>query len=147
MGLPEGRRVRVLVVTDQPTATTALLDAIRDRRARGPARFRVVVPNPAAAELHPLHPERHDKVEEAEMVLLRALPQIEEAAEGHVIGSVSVRHDPMDAVEETLANEPIDEIILSVAGHELARWLHQDLPRRLRHLGLPITSVDDDHHG
>ena len=58
-----------------------------------------------------------------------------------VIGSVSIRHDPMDAVEETLHNEPVDEIIVSVAPHGVARWLHQDLPHRLQHFGLPITSV------
>ena len=72
------------------------------------------MPNPARAELHLLHPERHDKAEEAEQVLRAMLPDLEQAAGGRVIGSVSVRHDPMDAIEETLFTEPIDEIILDV---------------------------------
>lgn len=135
------RRARVLVIADKTADTPELLAAIRARRDRGPAQFRVVIPNPAAAELHLLHPERHDKTEEAELALLQALPTFEEAAGGRVIGSVSVRHDPMDAIEEILLGEPIDEIILSVTARGLSRWLHQDLQHRLRHFGLCVTTV------
>lgn len=136
------RKARILVITDRTAATPELLAAIRARAERGPAQFRVVVPNPAAAELHLLHPERHVKAMEAEVVLLHALPQIQDAAGSHVIGTVSVRHDPMDAIEEILHSEPVDEIILSVVRHGLSRWLHQDLSHRLAHFGLPITSVE-----
>lgn len=135
-------RARILVVADKSAATPELLAAIRARRDRGPTQFRVVVPNPAAAELHLLHPERHEKAEEAELVLLRALPAIEDAAGGRVIGSVSVRHDPMDAIEGILFSEPVDEIILSVTARGLSRLLHQDLKHRLRHFGLPVTTVE-----
>ena len=136
------RKARILVIADKTAATPPLLAAIRSRRERGPAQFRVVVPNPAAAELHLLHPERHHRAEEAELVLLHALPAIEDAAGGRVIGSVSIRHDPMDAIEEILFSEPVDEIILSVVGHGLSRWLHQDLQHRLQHFGLPVTTVE-----
>lgn len=134
--------VRILVITDRADATPELLAAIRDRAQRGPAQFRLVVPNPAAAELHLLHPERHDKAAEAETVLAQALPAIEQAAGGTVIGSVSIRHDPMDAIEQTLNDEPINEIMLSQAPHGLEKWLHVDLAHRLAHLGLPVTTVD-----
>ncbi len=136
------RNTRVLIVMDRTAATAPLIDAVRARAERRPVQFRVVVPNPAAAELHLLHPDRHVKATEAELVLLESLPTIQEAAGGHVIGSVSIRHDPMDAVEEILFSEPVDEIIVSVAGHGLSRWLHQDLPHRLAHFGLPVTAVD-----
>src|SRR5690349_6190477 len=98
---------RVLVVTDAPEPSDALLEAIRGRAARSAARFRVVVPNPARAELHLLHPERHDRAVEAEEVLRHALPVLEDAAGGHVIGSVSVQHDPMDAIESVMHAEPV----------------------------------------
>jgi hypothetical protein len=74
-------------------------------------------------------------------VLHRANGVLEEAAGGRVIGSVSVRHDPMDAVEEVLFSEPIDEIMLHLAPHGLSTRLHQDLQHRLQHFGLPILVV------
>ncbi|MBW8752232.1 MAG: hypothetical protein JF565_12530, partial [Propionibacteriales bacterium] len=135
------RTKRALVVTDHADPTPELLAAIRHRAETGDVQFRVIVLNPARAEIHLLHPERHDKAREAEQTLLRALPTLEATAGGPVIGSVSVRNDPMDAVEETLFNEPIDEIILSVPTHHLASVLHQDLQHRLQHFGLPITNV------
>lgn len=139
MDLP--RITRILILTDVAEPSPGLVDAIRHRHERGPAQFRVVVPNPARAELHLLHPERHDRAHEAEAVLRRALPALEAAAGGSVIGSVSVRHDPMDAVEEVLFSEPVDEIILHLAPHGLAHRLHQDLANRLQHFGLPIQVV------
>ena len=137
------RPARVLVVTDRTAATPALLDAIRSRARRGPATFRVLVPNPAPAEWHPFHPQRHDKVDAAERVLMRALLDIQDAADDAVRGRVSIRHDPMAAIEEMLHDEPFDEIILSVAPPGLERWLHLDLGHRLSHLGLPVTTVTE----
>lgn len=139
--MDEPRVTRILIMTDVAEPSPDLLDALRHRHERGPAQFRVVVPNPARAELHPLHPERHERAREAETVLRQALPALEAAAGGPVIGSVSVRHDPMDAVEETLFAEPIDEIMLHLAPHGLAHRLHQDLSDRLQHFGLPIQVV------
>ncbi|MCW2751271.1 MAG: hypothetical protein JWR83_2381 [Aeromicrobium sp.] len=136
------RNTRVLIITDKTATTPELIEAIRTRAERPPVQFRMVIPNPAAAELHLLHPERHTKATEAEIVLLESLPAIQEAAGRHVIGSVSIRHDPMDAVEEILFSEPVDEIIVSVANHSLSRWIHQDLAHRLEHFGLPITVVE-----
>jgi hypothetical protein len=136
------RALRVLVVTDHARPSATLLAAIRRRAAQGRVRFRVVVPNPARAEVHLLHPDRHEKAHEAEQVLREALPELEAVAGGTVIGSVSVLHDPMDAIEHTMLSEPIDEIMIAVAQHGLARRIHQDLPHRLSHLGLPVEVVE-----
>lgn len=127
---------RVMVVTDRAQAGADLLDVLRERAARGPVKFRVLVPNPASAEWHPFHPERHDKVDEAERVLMRALPAIQDAVDDAVRGRVSVRHDPMTAIEEMLHDEPFDEIILALSSKHLDR-----LARRVKHLGLPVTTV------
>jgi hypothetical protein len=134
----------MLVVTDHAEPSEALLEAISRRAESGRVQFRVVVPNPARAELHLLHPERHDKAQAAEQVLHEALPELERAAGGRVIGTVSVRNDPMDAIEEVIFSEPIDEIMLSVAPHGLSTRLHQDLQHRLAHFGLPVTVVAAD---
>jgi hypothetical protein len=133
----------VLVVAHRTAATPALLDTIRERAARGPARFHLLVPNPFLADWHPVHTDRHEKehITQAEHVLALALPLYEEAAGGPVDGSVSIRHDPMDAIEETVRDANFDEIILSTLPHSVSRWLHVDLPRRVGHLGLPVTTV------
>jgi hypothetical protein len=136
-----GSTHRVLVVTDAAEPTKSLRDAIRHRAESGDAQFRLVVLNPARAEVHPLHPERRDRAAEAEVTLRSALPRLELAAHAPVIGSVSVRHDPMDAIEEVLFNEPVDEIMLDVPPHRLSSWLHQDLEHRLAHFKIPVTTI------
>jgi hypothetical protein len=140
------RSTRILVVTDHAEPAPSLLQAMGQRSEVTDVQFRVVVPNPARAELHLLHPERHDKAAEAEQVLHEALFALELVAGGRVLGSVSVRHDPMDAIEDVLFSEPIDEIILSVAPHGLATRLHQDLAHRLKHFGIPVTEIPHDTH-
>jgi hypothetical protein len=132
---------RILVLTESSAITPALTNAVRERAEQGPAQFRLVVPNPAPAEWNLVHPERHRLAEEAERVLEEALPALEEAAGHSIIGSVSIRHDPMDAIEERLYDEPFDEIIIVTRPHDLQRRLHVDLPHRLAHFGLPVTSV------
>ena len=135
------RPVRVLVVTDHSDATPEVLQAIRDRVAQGPVQFRVLVPNPAHAEAHLRHPEVPELATAAEHVLHSSLAALEQAAGGRVIGSVSIRNDPYDAVEETLLDEPIDEFIVALHPHGLTRALHLDLPHRLAHFRLPVTVV------
>ncbi len=139
--MSESRTHRVLVVTDTAEPSPSLRNAIRHRAETGDVRFRLIVLNPARAELHLLHPERHDKAAEAEGVLRSALPQLELAAHAPVIGSVSVRHDPMDAIEEILFGEPVDEIILDVPPHHFSSWLHQDLQHRLAHFDTPVLTI------
>src|ERR1700710_3039993 len=91
----------VLVVAHKTAATRALHDAVADRAARGPADFHLLVPNPGLGGWRPSE-SRHPDVSEGEQVLALALPLIEDAAGARVTGSVSKRHDPMDAIEEAL---------------------------------------------
>ena len=142
--MSEIRTQRVLVVTDTAEPTKSLRDALRHRAENGDVQFRLIVLNPARAELHPLHPERHEKATAAETALRSALPQLERAVHAPVIGSVSVRHDPMDAIEETIFSEPVDEIILDVPPHHVSSWLHQDLAHRLAHFGIPVVTIRHD---
>ena len=132
----------VLVVTDRIAVSPELCDAIRARAAEVPIQVRLLVPNPAPAEWHPRHPERHVKAAAAQSVLAQTLPAIEDAAGVNVDGFVSTRHDPMDAIEEVLHDEQIDELIIATTPHHIEGWLHVDLPHRAAHLGLPVTAVD-----
>ena len=130
----------VLVVAHRTAATPALLAAIRARAAAAPAGFHLLVPNPAGhAEV--TEAEREKAHLEGEHVLALALPLIDEAGGNHATGSVSIRHDPMDAIEETLHDGDFHEIVLSTLPRSVSRWLHVDLPSRVDHLGLPVTTV------
>jgi hypothetical protein len=135
----------VLVVAHKTAATPALLDAIRDRAGRSPARFHLLVPNPAHGGWRPGEVE-HPNVSEGEQVLALALPLIEQAAGSRPDGTVSPRHDPMDAIEEALHDGDFDEIILSTLPRGVSRWLHIDLPHRVSHIGLPVTTVIAQEH-
>ncbi len=135
-----GPAAQVLVVAHKTAATPALLDAIRARATRGRAEFHLLVPNPSGhAELTDEERARHHT--EGENVLALALPLIDEASGGAADGTVSIRHDPMDAIEEHIRDGEYDEIILSTLPRNVSRWLHVDLPGRVAHLGLPVTTV------
>ena len=138
--MEDSSTARVLVVAHKTAATPALMDAVRERAARGPARFYLLVPNPHHPSWRPAEVS-HPNVSEGEQVLALALPLIEEASGSPAEGSVSPRNDPMDAIEETLHDEDFDEIILSTLPRAVSRWLHLDLPHRVAHLGLPLTTV------
>src|SRR5204863_2278563 len=58
-----------------------------------------------------------------------------------VDGFGSPRHDPMDAIEEVLHEERVDELIIATTPHHIGGWLHVDLPHRAAHLGLPVTAL------
>jgi len=130
----------VLVVAGWTAATPAVLAAVRERAARGSASFHLLVPNPSDhGEITDSERRRHH--EEGERVLALALPLLQEAAGGPVEGSVSIRHDAMDAVEETLRDGDFHEIMVATMPRHVSHWLHMDLPRRLAHTGLPVTTV------
>jgi uncharacterized membrane-anchored protein len=132
---------QVLIVANKTAATPALLNAVARRATESPASFHLLVPNGALhAEITDEERRRHHR--QAEQTLALALPLVEEAAGGRrVTGSISVRHDPFDAVEETLHDGEFQEIILSTLPRHVSDWLHSDLPARLRHLGLPLTTI------
>jgi hypothetical protein len=115
----------VLIVANKTAATQALLDVIIERVERGPVYFHLLVPRTPGGHA----------------VVARAVPLIEEAAHRPVTGAVSRREDPMDAIEEAVHDGDFDEIILSTLPPSISRWLRMDLPSRVAHLGLPLTTV------
>jgi uncharacterized membrane-anchored protein len=131
---------QVLVVANKTAAAPPLLEAVRARATRSPATFHLLVPNAAPhAEITDAERRRHHTA--AEHVLELAVPLLEQAAGGRVEGSTSSRHDPMDAIEEALHDGTFHEVILSTLPHHISTWLKSDLPRRVAHLGIPVTTV------
>jgi len=121
---------RILIVAYRTAATSALLEAVRDRAARGPVRFTLLVPRPY------WDPD----TEEAALTLELALPLLDQAADEHVEGLVGVP-DPFLAVQDALSREPFDEVIISTLPARVSHWLRRDLPSRVEQLGLPVTVV------
>jgi len=121
---------RVLIVANRTAATPALLAEVRDRAARGPCRFTLLVPRPF------WDPD----TEESAITLELAIPLLEEAAGERVEGIVGDT-DPFVAVQEALERGRFDEIIVSTLPTHVSHWLRLDLPARVKRLGLPVTVV------
>lgn len=130
---------RVLVVAHKTAATPALLDAIRERAARGPAAFTLLVPNSAHGLHKVVDAEDHDAAE-AEQVLARALPLLSQAAGSQVEGMIG-DPSPMDAIHDAVNVHGFDEIIISTLPTKVSKWLRLDLASKIAGLGLPVTTV------
>jgi hypothetical protein len=130
---------RILVVAHRTAATPALIDAVRERAARGPATFTLLVPNTAHG-LHRVVDPEDQEAGEAQTVLDLALPLLEEAAGSHVEGLIG-DPEPLNAIQDAVNIHGFDEIIISTLPQRVSRWLKLDLPSKLNGLGLPVTTL------
>ena len=80
---------RVLIVAHKTAATQPLLDAVRERAERGNCVFTLLVPN-ATHGLHKVVDPEDQTASEAQTVLDRALPLLEQAAGAPVDGLVGI---------------------------------------------------------
>jgi hypothetical protein len=130
---------RVLILAHKTATTQGLLDAVRDRAARGPARFTLVVPNLASGLHRVVDPEDHSS-HDAQSVLDRALPLLADAAGSPVEGMIG-DPSPLEALQDAVNVQGFDEIIVSTLPSRMSRWLKLDLPSKAEGLGLPVTTV------
>lgn len=130
---------RVLVVAHRTAATPALLQSVRERAARGPATFTLLVPN-VAHGLHRVVDAEDQGDDAAQAVLELALPLMEAAAGARVEGMIG-DPEPLNAVQDAVNLHGFDEIIISTLPARVSKWLHLDLPSKVGGLGLPVTTV------
>jgi hypothetical protein len=135
---------RVLVVANRTAATPALIETVRERAARGPSVFTLLVPH-FAHGLHKVIDVEDTDVSESEAVLELALPLLRQAAGGEVEGIVG-DPEPLAAIQDAVNLRGFDEIILSTLPARVSRWLKLDLPSKLTGLGLPVTHVEAREH-
>jgi uncharacterized membrane-anchored protein len=140
-GGSEGEESRVLVVTNKTDATPAVIEAVRERAAAGPARFFVLVPNPD----HLAFDRNSADTSVGEKVLKRVLPLLEEPAGAEVEGRVAVSPNAYDDIVEELERGDYREIILETIPSHVSHWLHVDLPERVAGLGYPVRTVTATH--
>jgi uncharacterized membrane-anchored protein len=132
---------RVLVVPNRTDATPALLDAVRERAAAGPASFYMLVPNPD----HVAFDRNRDDHPRGDQILARALPSLEGPAGGEVNGRVASSPNAYDDIAEELNGAGYDEVILETPPSHFSHWLHVDLPERIKHFGVPVRTVAASH--
>jgi hypothetical protein len=120
----------VLVVAHRTAATPRLVEAVRQRAAKGSARFTLLVPRTY------WDPD----TEVASLTVELAVPLLEEAAGGHVEARIGP-DDPFVAVKEVLDEGGVDEVIISTLPERISHWLRVDLPSRVERLGVPVHVV------
>jgi hypothetical protein len=130
---------RVLVVANKTAATPALLDAVRERAAKGPCEFTLLVPNTTHG-LHTVVDPEDQSRGEAETVIELAIPLLEQASGGPVDAMIGVP-EPLAAIQDAINLHGFDELIISTLPTRVSKWLKLDLPSKAAGLGLPVTTV------
>jgi nucleotide-binding universal stress UspA family protein len=130
---------RVLVVAHKTAATPALIAAVRERAAKSPANFTLLVPN-VAHGLHKVVDAEDQDHAEADQILALAVPLLEDAA-GGTLETIVGDPNPLDAIQDAVNLNGYDEIIVSTLPKTVSRWLKLDLPSKVGGLGLPVTTV------
>jgi uncharacterized membrane-anchored protein len=131
----------VLIVANKTAATPALIDAVRERAAAGPARFVLLVPNPD----HSAFDRVGQDITHGEQILALALPLLTEAAGGEVEGRVAHSPNAYDVIAAEIEAHDYDDVILSTLPTHVSHWLHVDLPARVEELGLPVRTITAPH--
>jgi hypothetical protein len=130
---------RVLVVANKTAATPGLIEAVRERAARGPSEFTLLVPN-ATHGLHKLVDPEDQAQTEAETTIELAIPLLEQAAGAPVDAMIGVP-EPLAAIQDAVNLHGFDEVIISTLPTRVSKWLRLDLPHKVAGLGLPVTTV------
>ena len=128
----------ILVLANETIGGAPLLDAIRERHARGDARFFVVVPRTEPRFGRVVY---EDAVRSSAQVRVDlALAFAEE--EGIDAEGETGDPDPFTAAMDAVAEHGIDEIIVSTHPHTSSGWLRRALPDRIQEAtGLPVQHV------
>ena len=141
-GLPAVGEPSVLVVTNKTEPTPALVEAMRERAAGGPARFFLLVPNPDHLPFDRVSTDTSD----GQQALDRALPHLkEQSGATEVAGKVAKSPNAYDDIVAALSGGEYHEIILETIPSHVSHWLHVDLPERVAGLGYPVKTVTATH--
>jgi hypothetical protein len=126
MDTPAGRRV--LIVAHKSVAAPSLVDEVRARVAAGPCRLALLIPDASDPEV-------------AAWTLRRARRMISKAVGVPVDGIVSEGEDPYSGIAAALREDDYDEVLISTLPEAGSQWLRDDLPARVRDLGVQVGVV------
>ncbi len=137
--MPPYRSARVLIVARRTADSPQLLAAVARRAETGPCNFTLLVPA-FPRGLHQVGDPFDPGQRAAERRIAAAVPLLSRAAGGEVVAVIGT-HEPFAAVRDALHLLGFDEVILSMLPSRVSRWLHLELPDRIRALGVPVTEV------
>jgi hypothetical protein len=132
-------RARVLVVANRTAESPELLNALRERQARGPCEFTLLVPSTPHGLAWAADPDAgHDAAEHHREAFVGEL-----RTEGLNVADAKLGDpDPLAAIEDECNFHDYDELIVSTLPLKLSKWLRVDLPRKARAAtGLPVTHI------
>jgi hypothetical protein len=148
---------RILVVANKTLGSNDLLQSIRDRMAKGPAEFHLLVPAiphahresttealtqrianfPVTDEARGAEEVDYDHARRRVEFGIEQLQRLGAEVDGEVGNANAVK-----AVEDALSRRKYDEIILSTLPSRVGGWLSQDLPSKVRRkFKGPVTVV------
>lgn len=128
----------VLVVANETVGGRALIDCVKERARRGPARFFVICPQNQPRHGYVIHDDLVRKAAENRLeITLHELREEGIDATGEVMDP-----DPYHATMDGIAQYRADEVIISTHPATRSGWLRRDLVERIRSdSGLPVTHV------
>ncbi len=133
------RSARVLIVARRTADSPQLIEAVARRAERGPCNFTLLVPA-FPRGVHEVGDSTDAGQRAAERRIAAAVPVLSHAAGSEVVAVIGGQ-DPLSAVRDALELMGFDEVILSMLPPRASRWLHLELPSRIRGLGVPVTEV------
>ena len=130
---------RVLIVAYRTANSSHLVRSVAHRAADGACTFTLLVPAARRGPRRVSDPADRGFAE-AERRLGRALPLLSAAAGSEVVGMVGAE-EPLVAVSEALKVMGFDEVMVSLLPAPTSQWARNDLPRKIRELGVPVIEV------
>ena len=118
----------VLIVAHKSVATPSLIDEVRSHTEAGPCRLALLIPDASDPAV-------------AEWTLRRARRMLSKAVGAPVDGILSEGDDPYAGITAALREGSYDEVLISTLPEGGSHWLRDDLPARVRELGVPVTVV------
>ncbi|MBV9605097.1 MAG: hypothetical protein JO027_08320 [Solirubrobacterales bacterium] len=158
--MPPYRAARVLIVARRTADSPQLFEAVARRARQGPCNFTLLVPafprglhpvgdhgapgqraaDPGQRATDPGQRAADPGQRAAERRIATAVPLLSRAAGAEVVAVIGA-HEPFAAVRDALQLMGYDEVIVSMLPARVSRWLHLELPVRIRALGVPVTEV------
>jgi len=137
--VPPYRSARVLIVARRTADSPQLIATIARRAGEGPCNFTLLVPS-FPRGLHRVGDPSDPAQRAAERRIAAAVPLLSRAAGSEVVAVIGAP-EPFTAVRDALHLMGFDEVIVSTLPPRVSRWLHIELPARIRALGVPVTQV------